>query len=153
MSGLSCCATELWFVLPTRCGSAASQPIPGVFPVSGDDLALCSAAAVLAPCSLVGTELCFQAAVTVLSPQPGKLERNKIIEFHLALELCFWAVSGAGTTPHLAEGSVVESWCSCCQQDCVLLGCWCCAEQPGWPSSVTHTSQPGPSPASQSLSR
>lgn len=51
----------------------------------------------------MGTELCFQAAVTALSPQPEELERNKIIGFHLALELCFWAVSGAETTPHLAE--------------------------------------------------
>lgn len=103
LSGLSCCAIKLWFVLSACCGPAASQPIPGVFPVSGDDLALCSAAAVFAPLSLVGTELCFQAAVTALSPQPEKLERNKNIEFHLALELCFWAVSGAETTPHLAE--------------------------------------------------
>lgn len=103
LSGLSCCATDLLFVLSTCCGSAASQPIPGVSPVSGDDLALCLAAAVFAPCSLVGTELCFQAAVTALSPQPEELERNKIIGFHLALELCFWAVSGAETTPHLAE--------------------------------------------------
>lgn len=90
----------------------ASQPIPGVsqylemtgvFPVPGDGLALCSAAAVLAPLSLVGMELCFQAAVTAVSPQPEKLERNRVIEFHLALELCFWAVSRAETTPPLAE--------------------------------------------------
>lgn len=52
-----------------------------------------------------------------------------------------------------SQGSVVESWCSCCQWDYVLWGCWFHAEQPGWPSSVTHTSQPGLSPASQSLAR
>lgn len=107
LSGLSA-VTELWFVLSTCCGSAASQPIPGVFPVCEDDLALCLAAAVLTPLSLVGTELCFQAAVTALSPQPEKLERNKIIEFHLALELCFWAVSGAETTPQCLEQ---PGWC------------------------------------------
>lgn len=105
-AALSCqgslAVTELWFVLSTCCGSAASQPIPGVLPVSGNDLALCSAAA-LAPLSLLGAELCFQAAVTALSPQPEKLERNNSIEFHLALELCFWAVSGAETTPPCVE--------------------------------------------------
>lgn len=116
-SGLSCCATELWFVLSTCCGSAASQPIPGLFPGSGDGPGIVLAAAVLAP-SHWWEHSCVSRQLSRLCHHSQRSWREtKSLNFTWPWN-CACGQS-VGLKPPLtllsSQGSVVESWCSCCQ--------------------------------------